>query len=454
MRCLFTCLACYFFSFIPVWGMMITDTNKNILVAIEKGSNKIWYQSLHGKDQLWHLAEGLIKTDKAGFNSVIYARNKFIAIADYATIWYSENGKQWKKITEKLTGQTTFNAILDTKNMLMVVGNGWKGSIWTSNDGLHWINRVKRLNHLDLKALSYDGNNKIVAVGSNGKIVYSKDAGTTLHSIYVSPGPNFLDVTYGQGRFVAIASNKIYTSIDGERWECNLNTTINLNAVSYIPAYRLFIVLCDGRVGYSANGIAWTFLGSNYNTIIHLADLKHFASGKLNNDVITFAFGKKHHDSHDIIVSTRDGIHWEDQRDDDLYASIDSITQREDHHFYLLENPIQNFNTYSSEDRYKWLKSGKLKALGKFLREEIFNVGGIAISPNNKYIYMTSVFPLKDGYISWYLINTNGSLSYNYQGRIQIRNYFPKGIVISPDGNNVYVAMDRYCIKRCDYDFS
>jgi photosystem II stability/assembly factor-like uncharacterized protein len=93
---------------------------------------------------------------------------------------------------------------------------GQNGTIIYSPNGAAWYPAVSNTND-DLFGVAY-GNFIWVAVGERGRILYSNALGTSWTELVFDLYEYWYDVTFGDGRFVAVGDQKIITSTDGVNW--------------------------------------------------------------------------------------------------------------------------------------------------------------------------------------------------------------------------------------------
>ncbi len=95
-----------------------------------------------------------------------------------------------------------------------------------------------------LGGVAYDPQNqRLVAMGDGGLVLVSDDGGATWSRHSVGEAVPLSDVTYGDGKFVAVPEygNKIYTSSDGVSWTAHdVWQWVRLHAVTYgeAPSWR------------------------------------------------------------------------------------------------------------------------------------------------------------------------------------------------------------------------
>ena len=117
------------------------------------------------------------------------------------------------------------NTALPNSNTVPFVVVGSSGSIYTSFDGISWINKTIENETNDLRAVTY-GDGIFVALAGHDTIYYSTDANNWTKT---SSGGNsrIYDVEYGNGAFVAVGQNhSVARSTDGKFWVEITNTNI------------------------------------------------------------------------------------------------------------------------------------------------------------------------------------------------------------------------------------
>lgn len=193
--------------------------------------------------------------------------------------------------TETLYPKWSKNAIAYTKNgKYIAIGN--HGDISLSTDGINWTTQYNSFGMLNSVAVS-PLNGQIVAVGSDGRIVTSKDNGETwltansgtdryLQAIAISPSGNMMVIAVNY--YDSNAGTEYLTSTDGIAWTnnglipsgdsnfCNSGQTCQASSV-YALGNESFIIggnqigTGSGYVTYTRdNGATWaTFASLNYD---------------------------------------------------------------------------------------------------------------------------------------------------------------------------------------------
>ena len=187
------------------------------------------------------------------WRAIAYGKGLFVAGAATGTsrLMTSPDGVNWTLQTPA-DGVST---IIYANNQF--VYQAWS-SAFTSPDGINWTQR----NH-GFGANWFDmayGNGTYVAVASNGNYLRSTDNGVTWTQA-TAPEANYWNgVTYGNGLFVAIAyngTNRVMTSPDGVTWTMRSVPARTWQEVAYGNG-RFVAVADSGHVIHSPDGINWT----------------------------------------------------------------------------------------------------------------------------------------------------------------------------------------------------
>ena len=210
----------------------------------------------------------MVNYTSAILNDVVYASNKFVAVGANGTVLTSSDGASWTIQTTPTTndfsdvayGDGTFAAV------------GFSGEINTSSDAITWTrNQKSQLDRMSMTvmvnytasrigALAYYGAGSFILGDFSGKIFQSSTdedgVVTWTTNSMISPaslaGTFFLDMTYGSGRFVAVASGGlIFTRLAPHDYTC-MNGTIapgktNVENTEKCTACNTGYLLADDR---------------------------------------------------------------------------------------------------------------------------------------------------------------------------------------------------------------
>ena len=209
---------------IPVaWtNLLVTEGGHVYLPAYATGDPPLFYQwQFNGMDMPGETNSSLLLfnlgTNQAGNYTLVATNSHGRAEKILATIvvrprdsldrWY------WR---HPLPQGNDFRDVTYGDGRFVAVGE--QGTILVSTDGLTWTNRT--MDWFDLVAVAH-GNGTFVAVGPFGGLLTSTDGEHwTKRSIPGASYPGELsDVTFGNGRFVAVGNRSVISSVDGVEWQ-------------------------------------------------------------------------------------------------------------------------------------------------------------------------------------------------------------------------------------------
>jgi hypothetical protein len=203
--------------------------------------------------------------------------NLYVVVGEAGTILVSTNTLDWLVVNPPIA--TNLNAICFAANQFVIVGEG--GTILTSANGTNWTRRTSpTTNHLYSAVYA---NGLFVAVGNAGTLITSPNGNSwTLRNSQLGNNAVFQDITFGNGRFVAIATvfafdfltTAIITSVNGTTWTQLAPSFPVLDTITFGNGQFL---ACGGQFGISNDGLEWSFyyLGSQIS-----ADELAFTDGR------------------------------------------------------------------------------------------------------------------------------------------------------------------------------
>jgi hypothetical protein len=195
------------------------------------------------------------------FHGITYGNSMFVAGGSDGKMVHSPDGKSWTQVTDSTFSYSdTITGVIYANGMFVAVGAGSTrsgGRIAYSADGKNWtkVNSMS-LGFEGIWDVTY-GNGRFVAVGDHGKTSHSTD-GINWTVATSSPFGTFAieAITYGGGRFVAVGGSingKMAYSADGITWTAVEDSTFGssgINAVTYGNG-RFVAVGYDGKMAYS-----------------------------------------------------------------------------------------------------------------------------------------------------------------------------------------------------------
>jgi GR25 family glycosyltransferase involved in LPS biosynthesis len=289
------------------WIAMASKTDGSVMVAIaDDGEYRIMTSTDEG--ETW---DKIYLPFYSTWTDIIYAQNKFIAIASSGTysIISSIDGITWTPII--VPQKNKWQSITFGDGLFVVVSIDGANRIMTSTNGTLWIIR-ETPNYLPLKKVKFipaygEENSKFIAISEDdifllsntqedikafSKAFVSED-GVTWTNLNISNEKNWSSITYGNGRFVAFADtgrNRLLntsnaniwatyelvdSTLDSQNWKSNIYAFGNHMAVSNTGTNRFIRSSNNGITWESLNSIGsnnWKKLSSNQSYIIALAD--------------------------------------------------------------------------------------------------------------------------------------------------------------------------------------
>ncbi|WP_203232117.1 cadherin-like beta sandwich domain-containing protein [Paenibacillus pinistramenti] len=235
--------------------------------------------------------------------NVVFSNNEFVAVGQYGAIQISSDGVNW---TSNYVDVSEFYDVTYTGSQWITAGK--YGEMGTSVDGSEWD--YKYISDgtfgIAIKGLASNGS-KIIAVGSGvaGELTSVSQNGY-LWSTQAISGVQLNDVTYGNGKYVAVGdSGAVYISTDGTTWSnASIGSGAKLNRVAY-GNYQ-YVAVGDGAIYTSYDGVDWS-LRSLPSDVVSETSLYGvtYAAGKY---IAVGAGG--------VIVSSADGAVWKSEDSD------------------------------------------------------------------------------------------------------------------------------------------
>ena len=243
-----------------------------------------------------------------GFLRLRFVNNHFFAVGYHGEMRFSStNGKTWYYPGVN-TRKMTLNGVVYGNGKFVAVGSapldngatglGGSNVIVSSADGANFS--IANTVHLYGIGKSFNdvtyGNGKFVAVGDDAIIQTSTDGMNWIYS-QANFGQKLTGVTYGSGRYVAVGmKGVILFSDDAKKWTKSNSLSINsFLGVSYVNGLFVAVGL-NGTLATSTNGNYWYFKATGtFNNLSSVA----YGAGKW------MAVG-----SNNTTVTSTDGLNW------------------------------------------------------------------------------------------------------------------------------------------------
>lgn len=246
------------------------------------------------------------------FLDVCYNGSRYVAVGRDGDMAYSDDGATWHSVSSSPS-----YILIDLKyGNGKFVAVGHDGGIVSSTDGITWNTSITNSPNIanfsdwSINSLAFDGS-KFVATAT--------DWGGTEKFLSSTDGVNWdgFDNNYGHGRaigwgngqFVSVLGNNIYTSVDGLSWTNRGSSLIGgFSGVAYNINYeggKYFITGNGGDSLVSSDGINWTNINISNGQADYLYDVKY-------NGYDYLAIGDKGGDGTDRAktYTSTDGINW------------------------------------------------------------------------------------------------------------------------------------------------
>lgn len=190
--------------------------------------------------------------------------NKFFVVGDMGTIYSSNNGLTWSKITAN-TSNNLFD-ITAIDELLVAVGDN--NTIIYSNNGSTWsavsleLETPDKLTSIALNIID-ENNKQFIAVGSSGIILSSED-GLTWQTNELNDINSLNAVHHSGNIYMAVGNNGLLvTSNNGIDWNV-VETGVTADLYGVFAIGSIYIAVGDDRtILYSTNGTDWV----SYTTI-------------------------------------------------------------------------------------------------------------------------------------------------------------------------------------------
>lgn len=190
------------------WTLANGIPKNESLAGVIYGNNKFVavgttvYYSVDGV--YWYA--GTINTDALSLRGVAYGDDKFVAVGSGGLIYYSIDGVNWKP-SDYPTNDATLTSIVYGKDKFVAIGIG---VVYYSDNGIEWSKPYPFPAINSAYGIAY-GNGLFIGVGNDGFICYSYDGvNWKVDAIVDEFTPDFAAITYGDGRFIASGSRRLY----------------------------------------------------------------------------------------------------------------------------------------------------------------------------------------------------------------------------------------------------
>lgn len=238
-------------------------------VAVVMGGDQVLVVASSGNRQV-------VKLQEYELTRVIFAAGKFIAagtnttgVGDKAAIYTSQDGLQWTKRWEAPDPQSYPGGMVAGGNKVLIFINTFSSNgayPLTSVDGIEWTAHEERQPAVNFMDVAW-GNNRFVAVGyktpKKGVIYTSSDGLTwTARDPYVQ-SDEFQGVVFAADQFVVVGGSPdraiIINSRDGISWDVSSSDNGYGNKwLDVDHTNGVFVAVSKSRMAFSEDGLEWS----------------------------------------------------------------------------------------------------------------------------------------------------------------------------------------------------
>jgi hypothetical protein len=196
------------------------------------------------------------------FASIDFLNGEFVGM-NHEHFFFSTNGAAWTKTPMPTNTGRLLN--LTFGNGLHVAGGEYR-TIWISTNRTEWSNPIPELSRHPYIAdtrVAFGNGVFVGASGFEGDILTSPDGTNwTVQTLVTNEGDYvyFRDLTFANGRFVAVDLSTIATSVDGTNWHV-LRTNLYLHSVA--GGAGRFVAVGGNTLATSTDGTNWVTQTSN-----------------------------------------------------------------------------------------------------------------------------------------------------------------------------------------------
>lgn len=233
----------------------------------DKTFNKMSYLSKRLLGSKFNLRWKTESNSAASLYTILaYGEDKFVA-ENARQLFYSSDGINWS-LSPSFPNTGASSAFIDIAygggifvSFMTQDGSSNVADIVYSNDGLTWVKSVNPLPVLppypaEWSKITYGGG-RFVALASGCNVAAYSDDGLTWTQTTI-PSADWTAITYGNGRFVAVSSNgSAMYSNNGVTWVSTAITNLPYNTIAYGNGKFITVAYNFSGVVYSLDGTTW-----------------------------------------------------------------------------------------------------------------------------------------------------------------------------------------------------
>lgn len=245
--------------------------------------------------------------------SVVYGNGTFVAVGLDGGVTTSTDGETWT--ARNITAQSLWDVTFASNMFVAVGGDGGTSNApciyWSGDNGITWTGYTPSAYGSALRAILHDGT-RFVALGFGSGGAYASNNGTSWTPLNTDSRPihPVSSATYADSTIVAVGGwSGVSTSADGTNWDYRtVGTTDRLRSV--VSNGSMFVAVGQtGTIQTSPDGVTWTQLSSV--TTFELNMVRY-----LNNQFVAVGAGGK-------IFTSTDGVTWTARSSGYTYALTD-----------------------------------------------------------------------------------------------------------------------------------
>ena len=280
-------LSVYGYGYTTVPTVTILDTTAKF-VAISSTTTKVGYATVAGLGSAWSATVSNASTNQ-NLKSIAYGNGYYVAVGGAAgtgTAASSSDGVTWVSRTPTALSAGYYSAVAFGNGTFIAVNNGALITSLSINSGATWTAGGSLPAGFTTAVSMTYGNGRFVVLGSDGKVAYSIDKGTTwvvaptatgATTSILSSSYTWSAVTYFQGVFFAIAKGTTIcaTSHYGNDW-----------TIRALPSSSNWQAIVGGNVTSATLGPQPLFVAVSNTSGTVAASIKHGTSTRGRMKVI------------------------------------------------------------------------------------------------------------------------------------------------------------------------
>lgn len=251
----------------------------------------------------------LVTVPLNNWNGVAYGNGMFVAVATSGQVMSSPDGIQW---TLRSAPAKSWSCIAYGAGLFVVLSNSGTNQLLTSPDGINWTNRTLTHENRGWRRVIYAGGRFVATAltGVNDYIISSLDGIGWTHAAIPSNPMWPWGVAYGNGKYVLTpwvsGDGLVATSTDAVNWTSSSTGLANTSSqwVDVVYGNGKFVAVNNntGSMMISSDGLSWqlkTDVPANKWTGIEFAADRFVAVSSTGND--------------NRVVTSPDGLTWTQQ---------------------------------------------------------------------------------------------------------------------------------------------